>query len=101
MTQLLQVIRIVLLIPVLLIIFNIPRWEQHTMITKTEAVAKRFFKMFILGGIASIAVLFTTIPTISSVTDLKKFCIGLFIAFFTGGFAAIEKSSSWIDTPTA
>jgi len=65
-----------------------------------KSIAKRFLKGFIAGGIAAVVVALKVGGTISSITELKSFGIGLGVAFLTGGFLAIEKALNWTTEPT-
>lgn len=62
---------------------------------KSKAFLLRFTKGFLAGGMASIAIIFQSATNVSTVSDLKKFGISLLIAFFTGGFLAVEKMATW------
>lgn len=63
-----------------------------------KQVAIRFFSVFLAGGLASAAILFTTGVQLTSSDDLKKFGTSLLVAFVGGGIAAFEKSL--VPTPT-
>ena len=60
-----------------------------------KAIFKRFLKGFLASGIASAVLVLSAGVTINSLEDLKQFIVALFIAFFTGGLMAIEKTLRW------
>lgn len=60
-----------------------------------KSVFKRFLKGFVASGIASVVLILSSGVTINSLEDLKQLIVVLFVAFFTGGLMAIEKTLRW------
>lgn len=64
---------------------------------KAQAVAIRFVKGFLAGGLAQIAVFLGTGVTLTSTAQLKQVGYGLITSFLIGGILATEKALSWTD----
>ena len=57
------------------------------------AIALRFLRVFVSAGIAQILAMLAITPLTSFEPEvLKKWAIGLIIAFLSGGFAALDKA---------
>lgn len=62
-------------------------------------VAKRFFRGFIAGGVASAAALLAAGATLNTWDDLRQLSIAVATAFISGGLLAIDKMFRWTDEP--
>lgn len=60
-----------------------------------KSVFKRFLKGFLASGVASMVLILNSGVVIHSFEDLKQLVVVLFVAFFTGGLMAIEKTLTW------
>lgn len=60
-----------------------------------KAIFKRFLKGFLASGVASMVLIFKAGVVINTLEDLKQLVVVLFVAFFTGGLMALEKTLRW------
>jgi hypothetical protein len=65
--------------------------------TKFQAVAARFAKGFIAGGLSSVAALLVTGVSLSTMGDWANFGFALLTAFLTGGLLGVQKLYSWVE----
>lgn len=61
----------------------------------SQAVAVRFLKGFVSGGLASVTVLLATGFSIKSLSDIKHFGVLVLGAFVSGGLLGLQKAWSW------
>lgn len=64
---------------------------------KFQAIAVRFLKGFVAGGIASMVGLLQGGVTVTSLVDLRNLGAALLVAFVTGGLLAVQKWVSWVE----
>lgn len=62
-----------------------------------KAIAIRFIKGFLAGGIGSAAAIITQGFMIKSTEDIQVFSVSLAAAFISGGLLGIQKMITWKD----
>jgi len=64
---------------------------------KIKTILKRFLRVFLSGGFATLVVALSASPSLNTLADLKVWLSTLSVAFLAGGFSALEKASRWQD----